>query len=246
MSSTVNMMSRSARIAATLGLIAALVTLVGFLTGRMTLASLLSLLREDVKPKLVGLPQMRRDLGRPPTRSIPLFAGQEGCRRLAVSPAFELACDGMPISEPLLYSDRERPHNAKLTESSPSGRYAILSLCDLDWCDDMRLVDLQGHRLISLSSASRYFPQDWIWWSAHERIALFTDMELGWYELNAIDLRTGYAADLNSFFTRAAGELYSVIPPSIKLSPDGCSIRVLYETEHDPTKRWKILQICEG
>lgn len=63
--------------------------------------------------------------------------------------------NGEPVSPPLLYADRMTPRKGYVSQPSPSGRYVFVDLCDEDWCDDQRLVDMDEGRIWShIDSAS--------------------------------------------------------------------------------------------
>jgi hypothetical protein len=44
------------------------------------------------------------------------------------------------------YADREAPKRMFLSEPSATGRY--LTMCDSDWCDDVRVIDLRRRRML--------------------------------------------------------------------------------------------------
>ena len=103
---------------------------------------------------------------------------------------FELSLDQIhPVSEPLRYAGREVPRQGVLSQASISGRYQFVTLCDLDWCDDVRLIDRKRRAMVQVSLSDLGATQG-VSWSPDERFVLAKWAHAGQTGFVALDLET--------------------------------------------------------
>jgi hypothetical protein len=206
-------MTSGGRAAGAIALIGAIIAIFVFVTGIANLPDLfqraaLSRPDEMLARSVPSTPPAERPPMQPPISSIWLAGAPRSCMELAVAKSFRLMCHGKAITAPLQYADREQPVRARISPMSPSGRYVFVALCDQDWCDDLRLVDLTRRRLSHIA-LGKYHSLEWVWWSSNEATGVLSQCHAGWCELSAIDLPTGSTRHLDREL--GEGELHHVI-----------------------------------
>ena len=121
------------------------------------------------------------------------FIRSAGGRSLALSPKFELAVDGVAVSSPLKYAERDTPKAGAVSELSNSARYAFVSLCDDDWCDDTRLIDFRQGLIATLRGDKASAPGfSGASWSPNDEYALLPwahGGESGFFLLDPLNLQ---------------------------------------------------------
>jgi hypothetical protein len=120
-----------------------------------------------------------------------------------------LVFDGVPMGLPFRYIDRESPESSLLSEASATGRYRILTMCGVDWCDDARIIDLR-RRLMAPFSGSKNGAAAGVLWSPDDRYAVIMRSHAGdsdFIALNTATLTVSQMTSLDSVFGNESGDL---------------------------------------
>lgn len=149
-------------------------------------------------------------------------------RSISMSSDFSLVIDGQRLSPPLLYTGADKPTRATVSELSPTGRFLFIALCGIDWCDDVRLVNLHDGQIHSIN-LPKYHVMTWVRWSKDDRFAVLSQPHAGWTELSAVYTNRVRVVSLDKVL--GDGSLYSVDLDSIDLDAKGDGLRAIVSFE---------------
>jgi hypothetical protein len=159
-------------------------------------------------------------------QSTPLSLHSISLDEVSLSADGSIVGDAIIISQPLRYADRDVPHDAVWSSTSATGRYRFVTLCDLDWCNDARLIDRQRERIahVHLTDVGA---SAGVAWSPDDRYALIKWSHAGTSGVIALDLEslatTGTSRSLpSSIFSDEPGNIGD-LPKGVK--PESPSLR---------------------